>query len=74
MNRHFDPNTLNFVSFYGRNRERDTTILTSADLVLTTYATVVAEEKGRNILNELEWYRVVLDEGTLSPLLTLELS
>lgn len=35
------------------------------DIVLTTYATVAAEasRKGQNILGQIHWYRIVLDEA-----------
>ena len=38
-----------------------------ADVVLTTYNTLVAEFGSKaSPLHKLHWYRVVLDEGTLS--------
>jgi SNF2 family DNA or RNA helicase len=33
------------------------------DMVLTTFATLVADFKRRKVLHNLEWFRVVLDEG-----------
>jgi SNF2 family DNA or RNA helicase len=37
--------------------------LTDCDVVLTTYATLSAEYKTGGVLHEVEWYRIVLDEG-----------
>ena len=33
------------------------------DIVLTTYATLVADFKRHRVLHDLEWFRVILDEG-----------
>ncbi|KAH6873890.1 SNF2 family N-terminal domain-containing protein [Thelonectria olida] len=60
---HISPGALNAISFHGQNRARHTAFLASADLVLTTYATIAAEQRGRDILHQVEWYRIVLDEA-----------
>lgn len=39
-------------------------MLSSFDVVLTTYATLAADYADQGILHQMEWYRVVLDEGT----------
>ncbi|KAI0456381.1 SNF2 family N-terminal domain-containing protein [Xylaria acuta] len=60
---HFSPEALRFVCFHGQDRPRDSETLRSVDLVLTTYATLAADYAGQCTLDEMEWYRVVLDEA-----------
>ncbi|KAI1775100.1 SNF2 family N-terminal domain-containing protein [Hypoxylon cercidicola] len=60
---HFAPGALKSIRFHGNGRPRDLEILRSVDLVLTTYATLAAEQKGQDILRQVEWYRLVLDEA-----------
>ena len=55
--------------FHGPNRPYDSELLVTFDVVLTTYATLVADEKTSGVLHQIEWYRVVLDEGRLGVLL-----
>lgn len=61
--RHFASNTLSSVRFHGQNRPRDVTTLQRFDIVLTTYATLTADYQTQSILGQVEWYRIVLDEG-----------
>lgn len=49
--------------FHGPNRPFDSELLATSDVVLRTYATLVADEKNLGVLHQIEWYRVVLDEG-----------
>jgi hypothetical protein len=50
----------------GPNRPKDPSILRQYDIVVTTYGTVVADlTRSRNILERNNWYRLVLDEGTV---------
>jgi SWI/SNF-related matrix-associated actin-dependent regulator of chromatin subfamily A3 len=66
--RHFDQTTLKAlttIKYHGQNRERDTVVLCNADIIITTYHTLAAEcASSRNLINDIEWYRLVLDEGT----------
>jgi hypothetical protein len=39
------------------------------DIVLTTYHTLVADWKKHRVLYQTAWFRVVLDEGSLGPLI-----
>lgn len=34
-------------------------------MVLTTYGTLMADSRGRKLLQSIAWFRVVLDEGTV---------
>ncbi len=60
---HFSLGALTFVCFHGQNRPRDAEALKSVGLVLTTYATLAADSAGQRTLYQMEWYRIVLDEG-----------
>jgi SWI/SNF-related matrix-associated actin-dependent regulator of chromatin subfamily A3 len=58
LTRHFGSATLSAlttIKYHGLGRERSSAVLCSADIVITTYHTLAAE---------IEWYRLVLDEGT----------
>lgn len=63
MSSHFVGGALKFVLFHGQDRPRQTEDLKPFDLVLTTYATLAADCKGLGLLQKMQWYRVVLDEG-----------
>lgn len=55
--------TLRICIFHGSSRPKSPEGVIDHDLVLTTYATLSADSKDLKILQEIEWYRVVLDEG-----------
>ena len=60
---HVKPNTLRTCRFHRKSRPLSD--LKDFDVVLTTYSTLSAESKNRGILHQIDWYRVVLDEGKL---------
>ncbi|KAH9238258.1 hypothetical protein K456DRAFT_1828223 [Colletotrichum gloeosporioides 23] len=60
---HFEPGTFDIVTFHSSSRVHKLSALASANIVLATYATIVAEEKGKNTLQKLSWFRIVLDEA-----------
>jgi SWI/SNF-related matrix-associated actin-dependent regulator of chromatin subfamily A3 len=66
--RHFDSSTLSAlrtIKYHGLSRERSSTGLCDADIVITTYHTLAAEiANSNNLVNDIEWHRLVLDEGT----------
>ena len=69
--RHFKRDQIICLKYHGRERksltEKD---IVSADLVLTTYHTLVSEfDKGKKTLFDTHWYRLVLDEGKKQGLL-----
>nr|XP_060623727.1 helicase-like transcription factor isoform X2 [Anolis sagrei ordinatus] len=63
---HVDPDVhLNLYVYYGSERSKDPAVLSSQDIVLTTY-NVLASDYGtgsNSPLHNLKWLRVVLDEG-----------
>ncbi|KAF3808323.1 DNA repair protein RAD5B [Colletotrichum gloeosporioides] len=63
IERHFEPKAFDTKVFHGPTRLQDLSALASANIVLTTYATIVAEDKGNKVLQRLSWFRIVLDEG-----------
>ena len=68
--RHLKLDTLKVALFHGDNRAKTTEALVDHDVVLTTYRTLVFDWKGRRVLQAMEWFRVVLDEGNLGSSLT----
>lgn len=56
-------NALSQMRFHGPNRPQTVDALTAPDIVITTYATMAADQDSRGLLYRMEWYRVVLDEG-----------
>ncbi|KAJ4393683.1 hypothetical protein N0V93_002898 [Gnomoniopsis smithogilvyi] len=62
--RHFSDDALQHLRFHGSSRPRTVEALKAPDVILTTYATLAADHDGPGLLYNMEWYRVVLDEGT----------
>ncbi|KAI1449012.1 P-loop containing nucleoside triphosphate hydrolase protein [Annulohypoxylon stygium] len=60
---HICPKALSFTRFHGSSRPQSPEALRLTDLTLTTYATLAADQAGRRVLQQMEWYRVVLDEA-----------
>ena len=61
--RHVKPNTLKTCRFHRKNRPKSASDLKDFDVVLTTYSTLYAESKSGGVLHQVDWYRIVLDEG-----------
>ncbi|KAK3950193.1 SNF2 family N-terminal domain-containing protein [Pseudoneurospora amorphoporcata] len=55
------PGALKVSVFHGQNQPKE--IEQSADVVLTTYATLASNHKKASVFYRTEWYRVVLDEA-----------
>ncbi|KAK1851073.1 DNA repair protein rad5 [Colletotrichum chrysophilum] len=60
---HFEPKAFEMKVFHGPSRPQGPDALKSANIVLTTYATIVSEGKGKKVLQRLSWFRIVLDEA-----------
>jgi SNF2 family DNA or RNA helicase len=55
---------MKFHKYHGRQRQQDADLLFERDVVFSTYATLASEpDRGMGILNSVEWFRIVLDEG-----------
>jgi SNF2 family DNA or RNA helicase len=66
--RHVLPNTLRTCRFHRKNRPTSPSDLEDFDVVLTTYSTLSSALKSQeSILHQVDWYRVVLDEGRRLP-------
>jgi SWI/SNF-related matrix-associated actin-dependent regulator of chromatin subfamily A3 len=65
--RHFDRTTreaLRTIKYHGPHRHVEAEILQEADIIVTTYHTLAADlNREKNTLKDMEWYRLVLDEG-----------
>lgn len=52
--------------FHGKNRARSPEDIINYGVVLTTYATLAADHKDQAVLKQIQWCRIVLDEGKLA--------
>ena len=70
IKQHVKPNTLSYYIYHGSGRTKDVNKLAEYDLVITTYGSVASEFANRSKkkggiypLEELNWFRIVLDEA-----------
>ncbi|KAJ3459956.1 hypothetical protein MRS44_016029 [Fusarium solani] len=61
---HFRDGSLRVLIFHGESRPTLPTAMKDHDIVLTTFATLIADFKRGKVLHNMEWFRVVLNEGT----------
>lgn len=70
ISRHLDG-SLRVFKYHGKDRKKHLSEIEHYDIVITTYNTLAREHGIKNNggsqspLHEVEWYRVVLDEGRL---------
>jgi len=67
MERHFDEPTrkaLKAIKYHGPHRHVSLERLMEADIVITTYHTLASDfARTKHELRNIEWYRLVIDEG-----------
>ncbi|CZR48118.1 uncharacterized protein FPRO_12728 [Fusarium proliferatum ET1] len=63
IDRRFQPHTFKTITFHGDARPKKRELLLGHDIVLTTYHTLEKDNRGKGILNSINWSRVVLDEA-----------
>ncbi|KAK1755748.1 putative SWI/SNF-related matrix-associated actin-dependent regulator of chromatin subfamily A member 3-like 1 [Echria macrotheca] len=70
MKQHIKPGGLKYHIYHGAHREKDSAKLADHDLVITTYGSASTElsfvskqKKGLYPLEEIGWFRIVLDEA-----------
>ena len=67
--RHVDHELLKVHKYHGIRKDIDLDSLVEHDVILTTYATLASGFKKRtSLLQQIRWFRVVLDEGMTSAL------
>jgi len=63
------PDTFKVYIFYGPRRKKDIEYLKKYDIILTSYHTLVSDNKKRfsttstSTLQKIKWYRVIIDEA-----------
>ena len=60
---HLNGDCLHVGTFLGQKRPRETETLENLDVVLTTYSTLTKDYQTHKMLQNLHWFRVILDEG-----------
>ncbi|KAI1345777.1 SNF2 family N-terminal domain-containing protein [Xylaria sp. FL0043] len=63
IERHLMPGLLRLHIFHGSSRAKTIEDIVDNDIVLTTYSTLVSDQKASRLLQQLTWFRVVLDEA-----------
>lgn len=58
------PGSLRTYTFHGATRASSPESIAGYDIVLTTYGVLCADFKAKRVLQNVEWFRIVLDEGT----------
>lgn len=69
---HIKPGALNVYIYHGNRKEIDSDMLARYDIVITTYFTIRMEffpskrnsQPRKSPIREINWFRIVLDEGT----------
>ncbi|KAI9688916.1 MAG: hypothetical protein M1822_001273 [Bathelium mastoideum] len=61
--RHIAEGFLNTVKFHGNRRETNPRALSVADVVLTTFSTLIKDYQKQKVLHHVAWFRIILDEA-----------
>ncbi|KAM7209991.1 SNF2 family N-terminal domain containing protein [Rhypophila decipiens] len=63
IHKHIKPYALKTCIFHGKNRPTTPDQVVDHDIVLTTYGLLVSDFKNSRVLQNVDWYRVTLDEA-----------
>ncbi|KAK4209149.1 SNF2 family N-terminal domain-containing protein [Rhypophila decipiens] len=63
IQKHIKPQALKTCMFHGKNRPTTPDQVVDLDIVLTTYGLLVSDFKNNRVLQNVDWYRVTLDEA-----------
>ncbi|KAF5508492.1 putative SWI/SNF-related matrix-associated actin-dependent regulator of chromatin subfamily A member 3-like 1 [Colletotrichum fructicola] len=64
ISRHILQGSLDVFRFHGDKRKSDAKLLSTSNIVITTYATVASDAVSKSrILQNINWFRIVLDEA-----------
>ena len=62
--RHIAKGFLRVAAFHGADRANEPHVYKDLDLVLTTYSTLSSDSQKARVLQRVDWFRVILDEGS----------
>lgn len=70
--RHIQQDYISIFKYHGSGRQDKALRCFESDIVFTTYKTMIGEQQSKDasktkILHNIEWFRIILDEGNNLP-------